>query len=718
MVDPTALERVAIQAASELAAGALKPPSATRKPSLQALLLERNPLGRYVLFSQAEKAIRKAAGGHYPAPPAILEAVKAGLEGGMRAGLDTEARLFGQLGFTPQSAALRGLFFAQTASKKNPYRAEESEGGGAPNVRTVGVLGAGLMGSGIAQVTSGAGLQVVLKDRDAPSIARGVGQIEASLAARVKRRALTTFERDLQLSRIAAVSDSESDPVWTRHMARCDLVVEAVPEVMSVKHAVLRQVEPLLRPGAVFATNTSALPIAQVASAAARPASVLGMHYFSPVDKVRAIGCMRSRLHRRWPLCCRSHLRPRLLFFGVGMFFFGHTPVLRCLFTSSTPADASAGDHPSRGNLPRGAGRRLRSGAEAGCVRACVRALPRLSRDAEHSLGRYPHSRILLTLHPPASPDMYHTPPQTTPTTAPPPPPPPPSPTAGKTVIVVKDTPGFYVNKSLGPWAAEALLLVQRGMDPLALDVAVRAFGYPVGPVSLADEVGVDVLMHTTNTLTAALGSPRMDGADPAWLQAMVQAKMLGRKTGRGFFEYPEEGGGKTGSGKQSGGGGDPLTRVKALVFGAKKGGAKPINPEAMALLAPYRSAEDAGIKPVDAVDRMLLRFIKGEATRRRAASHPAAGPGTLCSTGFRADLFPPCRSFPLRLQSASIPWRRGSSAGPAMAIWAQYSGSASRPSWAGRSGTLILPAPGPWLTVCDAWLTARARGSSPRRCL
>lgn len=145
-----------MQAARELASGALK--RSARKPGVMEWLLERNPLGRALLFSQARKAVAKASGGHYPAPFGILDAVRTGIEQGVPAGLDYEATRFGSLGFTPESAALRGLFFAQTATKKNPYKAEDAPG---RKVDTVGVLGAGLMGAGIAHVTAVAGECVV-----------------------------------------------------------------------------------------------------------------------------------------------------------------------------------------------------------------------------------------------------------------------------------------------------------------------------------------------------------------------------------------------------------------------------------------------------------------------------------------------------------------------------------------------------------------------------
>ena len=172
-------------------------------------------------------------------------------------------------------------------------------------------------------------------------------------------------------------------------------------------------------------------------------------------------------------------------------------------------------------------------------------------------------------------------------------------------MIVVKDVPGFYVNRALAPWAAEGLLLVQNGMSPEALDAAVKAFGYPVGPVTLADEVGVDVLYHTYQTMKGSLGG-RMEGANDLWLKAMVDAKMLGRKSGKGFYLYDDDAGGRKGSGKKKGGG------VVALLFGAKpKNGGKKLNPEAMELMAPYRTTTEAAIPPDVAVERMVLRFVK-----------------------------------------------------------------------------------------------------------
>jgi enoyl-CoA hydratase/carnithine racemase len=277
VVDPSALEKVAVAAASELAAGTLK--RSKRRVTLFERLLEGNPLGRMVLFSQARKAVAKAAGTNYPAPHAIVDTVEEGMSSGMKAGLLREAREFGRLGMTPVSAALRGIFFAQTATKRNPFGKPPSP------VSNVAILGAGLMGAGIAQVTSvQAGLPVAVKDRTREAVVRGEKQVSDELAASVKRRRMTEFDASLAQSRILFLSDE--DDKWRAHVGKADLVVEAVFEDLKVKHDVISLVEPLLKPTAVFATNTSAIPIAKIAAGAKRPERVVGMHYFSPVPKM------------------------------------------------------------------------------------------------------------------------------------------------------------------------------------------------------------------------------------------------------------------------------------------------------------------------------------------------------------------------------------------------------------------------------------------------
>ena len=407
VVEPAALEGVAVAAAGELAAGTLKAKPKAR--GWAAWLLEGNPLGRALLFSQARKMVAKATGGHYASPGAILDVVEAGIAGGRRAGLAAEAAAFGRLGMTDTSAALRGIFFSEGLTRK--LAAGYGGGPPPPRINTLAVLGAGLMGAGIAQVSIGAGLRVVLKDREPGAVARGEKQIAAGLDAAVKRKRLTPWARNRRLSDVVGVSDADASA--GAHLARADAAIEAVFEDLGVKHKVVAALEAALPPAALIATNTSAIPIARIAAGAARPERIVGIHYFSPVDKM---------------------------------------PLAEVI--------------PHAGSAP-------------GAVAAAVALAQR----------------------------------------------------QGKTVIVVRDVPGFYVNRCLGPYMAEGMALAGAGgVDPQALDGALKAFGWPVGPVTLMDEVGVDVAFHTFETLKDALGD-RMAGGSPHALQAMVDAKMLGRKT-------------------------------------------------------------------------------------------------------------------------------------------------------------------------------------------
>jgi enoyl-CoA hydratase/long-chain 3-hydroxyacyl-CoA dehydrogenase len=471
VVDPAALEAVAVEAALELASGTLKArPKSSRQPGLLAWLLEGNPLGRRVLFDRARAQVAKATGGHYPAPAAIVDTVEEGVTHGVAAGLAREAREFGNLGFSDESRALRGIFFAQRETKKNPYGLVPAD----LQVRNVAVLGAGLMGAGIAHVTSlVAGLPVTLKDRTREAVLRGEAQVADELAAGVRKKRLTPFESAVAASRITGVSDGDAS--WERHVGRADLVIEAVFEDLAAKHDVLRRIEPLLRPTAVVATNTSAIPIAKIAAGSRRPDRVVGMHFFSPVPKM---------------------------------------PLLEVIPHAGTANDAAA-----------------------------------IAVDTGYRQG--------------------------------------------KTVIVVKDVPGFFVNRCLSPYMAEAFALVQSGVDPVALDAAIKAWGFPVGPLTLVDEVGVDVAFHTYRTLLGSLGV-RMAGSNPQGLQEVVNRKWLGRKSGKGFYIYPSSSTGK-GKGKA----------------GAGAAGPRPIHQEMIDLLRTYPSSASPSLSPAVLQERMVLRFVK-----------------------------------------------------------------------------------------------------------
>jgi 3-hydroxyacyl-CoA dehydrogenase/enoyl-CoA hydratase/3-hydroxybutyryl-CoA epimerase len=370
LVHPAILERVALEAAGRLAGG-WKPKRGKRDAA--SLALDKNPLGRRVVFTTAKNRLLKKTGGHYPAPEAAIQVVRHGLRHGLQAGLDMEAAFFAELAVHEVSRNLVQIFFATTALKKDP-----GVEGAAPEPKAVtnlGIVGAGFMGSGIG-------------------------------AAAVNRR----LERLLS-----------GGTEW-RGFGRADLVIEAVFEDLDVKREVMKAVEQQVREDCIIASNTSTIPITRIAEVLERPERALGMHYFSPVEKM---------------------------------------PLLEVIVTDQTA--------------------------------------PWVTVSAV-AFGR----------------EM------------------------GKTVIVVQDRPGFWVNRLLSPYLIEVGHLLQEGVTVETVDKAMVKFGFPVGPVTLLDEIGLDVAQKGSAVLHQAFGD-RMQPTEG--VQRMTEDGRLGRKSGRGFYRY--EGGKK-----------------------------------------------------------------------------------------------------------------------------------------------------------------------------
>jgi len=380
-----------------------------RKEVWAELALEDNPLGRKLLFDQARKQLLKKTRGKYPAPEKALQVVRVGLESGREAGLEAEARAFGELVVSDVSRRLVEVFFATTALKKENGTSNASVK--PREVKKVAVLGGGLMGGGIAYVAGVLqGAQVRVKDKDDAGVARALKQVQGILDERVKRRSLTWREAAAKQARITAGTDYSG-------FKAADLVIEAVFEDLKLKHRVIAEVEAVTGDQAILASNTSSIPITELAKGSKRPAQVIGMHYFSPVHKM---------------------------------------PLLEIITHAGTADWVTA---------------------------TCV------------EVGRK----------------------------------------QGKTVIVVNDGPGFYTSRILAPYMNEAAHLLGEGADIAALDKALVEFGFPVGPLTLLDEVGIDVAHKVGPIMEAAFGK-RM--AAPRSLDAVVADGRLGRKNQKGFYLY------------------------------------------------------------------------------------------------------------------------------------------------------------------------------------
>ncbi|MFU8812753.1 MAG: fatty acid oxidation complex subunit alpha FadJ [Balneolaceae bacterium] len=403
VVHQHALRQAGIRAVLDLAEGGNGGQKENR--SIGEKLLEGNPIGRSIIFSQARKQTMGQTKGNYPAPPRIIDAVEYGYKHGLEKGLKQESEYFGELAVTPESRALVQLFFAMTDAKKNPLEEKVR------NVSKLAMIGAGLMGSGIAEVSAKNGLHVWLNDQTTERAVKGKQQIEENLDKQVQKKIMSSFERDEQLSFVHPTDRYDG-------FEHIDLVIEAVFEDLNLKQSIVAEVEKATTKDTIFASNTSSLPITDIAAKAKRPENIIGMHYFSPVQKMPLLEIIKTEQTAEW--------------------------------VTATAYDVGVKQ--------------------------------------------------------------------------------------GKTVIVVNDGPGFYTTRILAPFMNEALLLLEEGAAIEQLDRAMKNAGFPVGPVALFDEVGIDVGAHVADVLSDKFEARGAKTSKKA--RELVEAGYKGRKNKKGFYRY------------------------------------------------------------------------------------------------------------------------------------------------------------------------------------
>jgi len=401
--EAAALVFQAAEKGSERVAGKLR-----KKRGMAASLLETlPPLRRYVLKQAEKRTSAKIDRRDYPAPFAALQAVEAALTQPLPQGLDFEARLVGELVPTETSKNLIWLFESHAALKGG-------DGGikAAPRkVRKLAVLGAGIMGGGIAQLAADRGIPVRMRDLQYDAVLTALKTARRVWDYKLERKRLSQRELDQKIAFISPTLELTG-------FRGTDLVIEAVVEKLEVKQAVLAELEQRVGERTVFASNTSSLPISEIAAKTRHPERVVGMHFFNPVHRM---------------------------------------PLVEVIAGSRSSPEAVA----------------------------TVRALA-------IKLGKVP--------------------------------------------VIVKDGPGFLVNRILTLYLNEAMQLLTEGVRIETIDRAMTAFGMPLGPLALLDQIGLDTAQHVARVLKEAFGD-RAGGTEGV-VQTLVDDGKLGEKSGAGFYKH------------------------------------------------------------------------------------------------------------------------------------------------------------------------------------
>jgi 3-hydroxyacyl-CoA dehydrogenase/enoyl-CoA hydratase/3-hydroxybutyryl-CoA epimerase len=376
-----------------------------RGRGLRSVLLEGNPLGRRFVLDQARKKTLAQTKGRFPAPLRAIEVIGTGLAQGPAAGFEAEAVAIGELATSPTAKNLIYLFRQIEAAKR------DGDGDPPPEVRRPAVIGAGVMGGGIAHlVADKAGLPIRVKDIQAPALGTALRHAASLFDKQVRRRRMKPAEKRRKMALLQPTLEDSA-------IAASDFVVEAVVENLAVKQKVFADLARRLPDRAILASNTSSLSIDAIGQLAEHRERVVGMHFFNPVD--------------RMPL-----------------------------------VEVIAG--------------------------------PRTSKETARAVAAF--ARRL-----------------------------------GKTPVLVRDGPGFLVNRLLAFYSAEAMWLLDEGHRIEDVDRAMLEWGMPMGPLRLADEVGLDVSAKVGHILHEAFGD-RLPF--PAWIDKLPEGGRLGVKGGLGIYRY------------------------------------------------------------------------------------------------------------------------------------------------------------------------------------
>jgi 3-hydroxyacyl-CoA dehydrogenase / enoyl-CoA hydratase / 3-hydroxybutyryl-CoA epimerase len=365
------------------------------------------------LWPAATAILRRETQGNFPGAAAILKCVYEGLLVPFDTGLKIEQRYFTQiLQTTAAGMMIRSLFVSLQELNKGARRPKGIE---TDKLTKIGVVGAGFMGASIAYVTAKAGIPVVILDRDMDAANKGKAISDDLITKDMQKGRASQEDKDALLSLITPTADYAD-------LEGCDLVIEAVFEDRDVKRAVTEKAEAVLAPDAIYASNTSTLPITGLATVSKRPENFIGIHFFSPVDKMMLVEIIMGE-------------------------------------KTGQKALATALDY--------------------------VRAIK-------------------------------------------------------KTPIVVNDTRGFYVNRCVLRYMSEAYNMLIEGVPPIMIENAAKMAGMPVGPLALNDETAIDLSQKILKATLADLGPKSVDMRHIELIDTMaVKHGRLGRKNGKGFYDYP-----------------------------------------------------------------------------------------------------------------------------------------------------------------------------------